>query len=144
MTKINKSSIYHLQNQSGYVHFALLVMGLALLGSIIATQIQTTTSYPNRPEQVLGDSSDTSFTTVQSKEQVTQELLTSNEINSISNYSISGQNNDIYTVSGTKTFHVLGIIPVFMPVTVSISAESGNLLTKQQSLLSNLLQTISR
>ena len=144
MFNYNKLSVCNLKNQSGHIHFAILIITMVLLIGIITSQIPTTTNYPNRPEQVLGANSDSTFSATQTKDQITQEALSSHEIDSINQYSIIGQNNEIYTLTGSKTFHLLGVLPISMPVTVTISAESGNLLTKEQSVLSNLFQIISR
>ncbi|MCL4366363.1 hypothetical protein M1437_04005 [Patescibacteria group bacterium] len=49
----------------------------------------------------------------------------------------------VYKVNGEKEYKVLGFIPISTPVTAFVSAESGNLVTQEQSLLANLIKLIS-
>lgn len=49
----------------------------------------------------------------------------------------------IYKVNGTKTYRMLGFIPVTTPVTALVSAENGTTVAKQQSLLANVIDLLS-
>lgn len=58
---------------------------------------------------------------------------------------LEDRNNEmVYKVPGVKTSKIFGLIPVSMPVTAYVSAQTGNLVTKEQSLLANLIQLLSR
>lgn len=49
----------------------------------------------------------------------------------------------VYKLKGEKKFRIFGFIPVSTPITAYVSAESGNLVEKDQSFLTNLIQLIS-
>lgn len=49
----------------------------------------------------------------------------------------------IYKISGKKTHHLLGFIPVTTPVTAIVSADTGATLSRQQSLLSSVIDFLS-
>lgn len=54
------------------------------------------------------------------------------------------RNNEIvYKVNGTKTHRMLGFIPVTTPVTAFVSADTGNTVAKQQSVLTNIVDLLS-
>ena len=49
----------------------------------------------------------------------------------------------VYEIEGEKTFKLFAFIPVTRPVTAVISAETGDLVTKQQTLLTNVIDLLS-
>lgn len=49
----------------------------------------------------------------------------------------------VYQVEGSKTYKVFGFLPVSLPVTAYVSADSGNMIASTQSILSNLLGLLS-
>lgn len=52
-------------------------------------------------------------------------------------------NEVVYEIKGEKTHKLLGLIPVTTPVTVFVSAESGNEVAKEQSILTNIIDLLS-
>lgn len=53
-------------------------------------------------------------------------------------------NEMVYKVEGMKNHKLLGIIPISVPTTAYVSAQSGNVIAQDQSLLANLLDLLSR
>ena len=49
----------------------------------------------------------------------------------------------VYEIEGTKIFRLFAVIPVSQPVKAIVSAETGNILTKQQSFLTNVIDLLS-
>lgn len=95
-------------------------------------------------------------------DQAVQNMLAANVINRLGGQalataaltekvaSISGvvqlglQNNlPVYEIPGIRDFKLLGFIPVSAPVTAVVSAETGQLLTTQQSLLTRIVDLLS-
>ena len=57
---------------------------------------------------------------------------------------LAQQNNiPVYEIAGIKQFNLLGFIPLERPVTAVVSAESGELVTTQQSLLTRVIDLLS-
>jgi len=52
-------------------------------------------------------------------------------------------NKMVYRVGGVKKHKVVGIIPVDVPVTFFVSADTGDAVAQEQSLLSNLIDFLS-
>lgn len=54
------------------------------------------------------------------------------------------RNNEVvYKVNGVKTHRMLGFIPVTTPVTAFVSADTGDTVAKQQSVLTNIVDLLS-
>lgn len=53
-------------------------------------------------------------------------------------------NEMVYELKGEKKFRIFGIIPVSTSTTAYVSAQSGNLVEQEQSLLTKLIKLISR
>ena len=49
----------------------------------------------------------------------------------------------VYEIEGTKIFRLFAFIPVSQPVKAIVSAETGDLVTKQQSFLTNVVDLLS-
>lgn len=49
----------------------------------------------------------------------------------------------IYEIDGTKIFRLFAVIPVSQPVKAIVSAETGELVTKQQSFFTNVIDLLS-
>lgn len=49
----------------------------------------------------------------------------------------------VYEIEGTKIFRLFAVIPVSQPVKAIVSAETGGLVTKQQSFLTNVIDLLS-
>ncbi len=54
-----------------------------------------------------------------------------------------GKGNLVYKISGEKSKHFLGILPVNLNVTAVVSAENGQLISTQESLFARLLDLVS-
>lgn len=52
-------------------------------------------------------------------------------------------NKVVYKINGVKTHRMLGFIPVTTPVTAFVSADTGNTVAKQQSVLTNIVDLLS-
>lgn len=68
-----------------------------------------------------------------------------NKVASVSGVIQLGEQNNvpIYEIQGIKQFNLLGFIPVERPVTAVVSAETGELVTTQQSLLTRIVDLLS-
>jgi hypothetical protein len=56
---------------------------------------------------------------------------------------IEKDNQLVYQIKGTKNHKLLGLIPISTNITAFVSAESGNLIAKEQSLLSRIIELLS-
>lgn len=95
-------------------------------------------------------------------DQAVQNMLTKGILSKIDSSTLSGQlagnlgslnnvvdleekNNEmVYKLDGVKTSKLFGLIPVSLPTTAYVSAQTGNLVSQEQSVLANLIELLSR
>lgn len=72
-------------------------------------------------------------------------LLTSSGITSVSDVITLGERNGvpIYEINGLNDHRLLGFIPVSLPTTVTVSAETGEVLSQQQSPVAGIVDFLS-
>lgn len=72
-------------------------------------------------------------------------IALTNDIGNLSNIvSLESKNNElVYKVLGDKNYKLLGLIPVSASTTAFVSAESGNLVAEDRSLLTDLIRLLS-
>lgn len=76
---------------------------------------------------------------------VLQEAAQSGGLTSVSDVVALGEKNGVpvYEIAGLKDHRLLGFIPVTTPVTVVVSAETGQTVAQEQSLLSSIVDILS-
>ena len=74
-----------------------------------------------------------------------QQAAKSGDLTSISGVITLGERNGlpVYEIAGLRDQRLLGFIPVTTPVKVIVSAETGQTVTQEQSLLSNIIDFLS-
>mgnify|MGYP001558381655 CR=1 FL=1 len=74
-----------------------------------------------------------------------QQAVTSGQISSINEIVRLGLQNNVlvYQIQGIRDFNLLGFIPVSRPTTSIVSAETGQLLETQQSILTQIIDLLS-
>ena len=74
-----------------------------------------------------------------------QEAAQTGGLTSISDVVALGERNGVavYEINGLKDQRLFGFIPVTTPVTVIISAETGQTVSQEQSILSNIVDFLS-
>lgn len=74
-----------------------------------------------------------------------REAITAGQVTSISQVVDLGLRNNIpvYEIAGIRDFRLLGFIPVSQPVSVVVSAETGEVITTEQSLLTQVIDLLS-
>lgn len=127
---------------------------------VARNQIGATSNFPlqvdlNTNQLIVTTPAGTKVVTVL-PDQAVQNMLAANVISRLGPSSLTkvasvsgviqlGEQNNVpvYEIQGIKQFNLLGFIPVERPVTAVVSAETGELVTTQQSLLTRIVDLFS-